>query len=84
MMETVTFYTKKDCSLCEEAYALLKMLQHHYSFQIEVIDIYQDDALLLEYQLLIPAIHVKDMLITCEQMDLATLEKTLQQLVTPR
>lgn len=77
-METVLFFTKEHCSLCDDAYALLKMLQFDYDFEIEEIDIYKDDQLLLEYQLLIPAIRIKDAFLTCEQMDLETLEKTIK------
>lgn len=78
-MLKVEFYTKEICSLCEEAYALLKMLQSEYEFVLDEIDIYADDALLEEYQLLIPAVRMNETLITCEEMGLETLEKALQE-----
>lgn len=78
-METVLFYTKENCSLCEDAYALLKMLQHDYSFQIEEVNIYENDELLLEYQLLIPAMRMNGTLLTCEQMDLEQMERVIKQ-----
>lgn len=75
----VTFYTKDNCSLCEDAYALLKMLQREYPFRLEEVDIYSDDNLLEEYQLLIPAVRMNDTLLTCESMELEQLENALRE-----
>lgn len=75
----VTFYTKKNCSLCEDAYALLKMLQREYIFRLEEVDIYSDDNLLEEYQLLIPAVRINETFLTCESMGLDQLENALRK-----
>lgn len=77
-MLQVTFYTKENCSLCEDAYALLKMLQREYTFHLEEVDIYSDDKLLEEYQLLIPAVRMNDTFLTCESMGLEQLENALR------
>lgn len=77
-MLKVDFYTKEVCSLCEDAYALLKMIQSEMPFELVEHDIYQDDFLLEEYQLLIPAIQVNDVFLNCEQMNYDTLASTLE------
>lgn len=75
----VIFYTKDVCSLCEDAYALLKMLQYEYEFEIEEVDIYSDDRLLERYQLLIPAVKINSTFLNCEEMSLEQLEDAIQQ-----
>lgn len=74
----VYFYTKENCSLCEEAYALLTMFQRDYNFSIEKRDIYKNDEWLEEFQLLIPAIEVKDKLLTCKGMQYDKIEQLLK------
>lgn len=74
----VHFYTKENCSLCEEAYTLLKMFQHDYQFTIEKRDIYKNDDWLEKYQLLIPVIEIKDKLLTCEEMHYDKIEALLK------
>ena len=78
-MVKLEFYTKHNCSLCDDAYALIMMLKNYYSFELEERDIYTNDSWLEEYQLLIPAVRIKDTLLTCEAMNLHQLEKALQE-----
>ena len=63
----ILFYTKDNCSLCEEAYALLKLFETDYEFEIEERDIYTNEEWLEEYQLLIPALQIGDTFLTCEK-----------------
>ena len=78
-MVTLEFYTKHNCSLCEDAYALIMMLKNYYSFELEERDIYTNDEWLEEYQLLIPAVRIKDTFLTYAEMSLEHLEKVLQE-----
>lgn len=55
-MKNIVFYTKENCLLCDDAYDLLKVIQEIEPFNIEVRDIYEDDDLLEEFQLIIPVI----------------------------
>ncbi|MBJ8007622.1 MULTISPECIES: glutaredoxin family protein [Bacillus cereus group] len=54
----VVLYTKKDCGLCVKAKQILKEVQGEYSFQIEEIDIYEDNDLLEKYHLMIPVVEI--------------------------
>ena len=77
-MKKAIFYTKEICSLCEDAEALLFMFQQDYSYSIEIRDIYQNDAWLEEYQLLIPVVEINGKQINCEEMSYEALEKFIQ------
>ncbi|WP_059103327.1 glutaredoxin family protein [Shouchella shacheensis] len=55
-MSSLTFYTKKNCPLCEKGYKVLQELQADYSFRIETVDIYEQEEFLEAYQLKIPVI----------------------------
>ncbi|OLO38158.1 glutaredoxin [Alkalihalophilus pseudofirmus] len=54
----VTFYTKENCSLCDNGLTALKIIQEGVPFDIEMIDIYKDDELLEKYQVMIPVVSV--------------------------
>ncbi len=57
-MLNVTMYTKENCPLCDEAELLLKDLQQELSFSYSKVDIYQNEELLEQYQLMIPVISI--------------------------
>ncbi|MFD2045041.1 glutaredoxin family protein [Ornithinibacillus salinisoli] len=77
-MLTIIFYTKENCSLCDDAKAILQLLQSDYTFAIEERDIYTKDEWLEEYQLVIPFVQINDIGIDCEQMSIKALEKALK------
>ena len=54
----VTLYSKHNCSLCDKGLTLVKQLQNDFPFELEVVDIYQDDALLELYQVMIPVVTI--------------------------
>ncbi|WP_188454088.1 glutaredoxin family protein [Virgibacillus oceani] len=78
-MLNVVFYTKENCSLCEDASSLLTLLQNEYAFTIEERDIYTNDKWLEEYQLLIPFVKINKIELNCEQINLESLEGALKQ-----
>jgi len=53
----LTLFTKKNCGLCEEAKEEIQSIKVE-NLEIEEIDIYSDDALLEEYQLMIPVVQI--------------------------
>lgn len=79
-MKKVIFYTKENCLLCDEALDLLKVIQSVEPFQVQVEDIYKDDALLEEYQLIIPVIKIDDEIIYGKSINFAEiLEKVKEE-----
>jgi glutaredoxin len=54
----LTLFTKENCGLCEEAKDAIRLVQSEYEIVVNEIDIYSDDALLEEYQLMIPVIQI--------------------------
>lgn len=78
-MMDVIFYTKENCSLCEDAHALLTVLQHDYPFTIEERDIYTNDEWLEEYQLLIPYVKINAVELNCEQVNFDSLDAALKE-----
>jgi glutaredoxin len=54
----LTLFTKENCGLCEEAKDAIRLVQSEYEIDVYEIDIYSDDALLEEYQLMIPVIQI--------------------------
>ena len=57
-MNTVTVYSRIGCHLCEDAEAILKLLQGELSFELEVIDIDKDPNLVNLYSDQVPVIHI--------------------------
>ena len=54
----LTLFTKENCGLCEKAKDAIRLVQSEYEIEVNEIDIYSDDALLEEYQLMIPVIQM--------------------------
>lgn len=52
----VTFYTKPDCPLCEEAKLMLKLAQEDFPLTWTEVNIESDDAIHEKYMLMIPVI----------------------------
>lgn len=69
-MKKVVFYTKENCLLCEEAFNLLTVIQDIEPFQLEIKDIYENDELLEEYQLIIPVIKIDEKEMFGDSIDL--------------
>ncbi|MFP3125183.1 glutaredoxin family protein [Ectobacillus funiculus] len=61
----VVLYSKGECCLCDNAKAILRELQKEFSFQVEEVDIYKDDALLEKYQIMIPVVEIDGKEIQC-------------------
>ena len=57
-MITVTLYTRKDCSLCEETKAQLKSLETELPHRLVEVDIESDPALLKKFLMSIPVVEV--------------------------
>ncbi|WP_217588600.1 glutaredoxin family protein [Lentibacillus saliphilus] len=78
-METVIVYTRTSCPLCEDAIALLHMLQLEYDIVIEERDIETNDEWLEAYQLVIPVVEVKGRQLNAQQINDDTLKQLLHE-----
>lgn len=79
-MVHVTLYTSKQCPLCEDAEHLLNMLTYDWDFQLNIVDIYEDDALLERYQLMIPVVVINEEEVDFGQVSKEKVEAYLKQI----
>lgn len=54
----VKYYTKENCSLCDKGLLVLEQIKKEVPLNVEMIDIYKDDALLERYQIMIPVVEI--------------------------
>jgi glutaredoxin len=52
----VTFYTKPNCGLCDEAKLMMQLVQEDYPLTWTEIDIQSDDEIHEKYMLMVPVI----------------------------
>jgi uncharacterized membrane protein len=57
-MLNVVFYTRDDCSLCDQALADLEELKSEFQFELSVTDIDSDSALQKKYLEIIPVVEI--------------------------
>lgn len=76
-MREVVLYTKENCPLCVEAKDLLLSLQETDPFQLNEVDIYSDDDLLEEFQLMIPVVEVDGEVVDFGQINLYKVQDKL-------
>ncbi|TQR06759.1 glutaredoxin family protein [Psychrobacillus soli] len=69
----VHFYTRPGCHLCEEARLMLKLVQEDVSFEINEVNIEEDDALHEKYMLMIPVVEFENEIIQYGQIDYVTI-----------
>lgn len=70
---SVKFYSRPNCSLCVEGLLLLKLVQEDSNFDIEVINIEEDEVLHEKYMLMIPVVEKDGNIIQYGALDYVTL-----------
>lgn len=75
----VKFYSRPNCSLCEEGLITLKLVQEDIPFKIEIINIEETDQLHEKYMLMIPVVEKNDQVIQYGILDYATLFEHLSE-----
>lgn len=75
----IQFYSRPNCTLCEEGMFTLKLVQEDVPFDIEVINIEQDDMLHEKYMLMIPVVKLDDRIIQYGQLDYPTLLEAVME-----
>ena len=56
MQKKITFYTRKNCPLCEKAKESILELKEDFDFTLEEIDINESDELTEKYGIMIPVV----------------------------
>ena len=76
-MQKVIFYSRPGCSLCEEGFLTLTLVQEDIPFKIEILNIEDDDALHEKYMFMIPVVEKDGQVIQYGQLDYVTLFEAL-------
>ncbi len=83
-MIRVFFYTKSDCGLCDEAWALLRRCGERYPLSIQVRDIQENPEWFERYWDRIPVIQVEGGATLEAPIHPAALERVLDQVTRQR
>ncbi|HEY9577428.1 MAG TPA: glutaredoxin family protein [Pseudobacillus sp.] len=76
-MKEVYFYTRAQCSLCEEAKRTLELVQEETPFHIYEINIDESDELTEKYGLMIPVVEMNGDIIQFGHVDYPTIKMKL-------
>jgi len=75
----LNYYSRPGCSLCEEGLVTLKLLQSDFQFEMNIINIEENDDLHAKYMLMIPVVEKDDEVLQYGHLDYVTLYEALQQ-----
>lgn len=73
----IQFYTRTNCSLCEEARLMLQLVSDDVKLQIDEINIEDDDRIHEKYMIRIPVIERDGLVIQEGRIDYLTLLEAL-------
>ena len=74
----VFFYSRPDCLLCVEGLSVLRLVQEDVDFDIEIINIEDNDSLHEKYMLMIPVVEKEGKVIQYGHLDYVTLLEALR------
>ncbi|MBS4178423.1 glutaredoxin family protein [Lederbergia citrea] len=75
----IIIYTRKQCPLCEDAIAIIQMLQKDHSFKIIEKDIETNDEWTEKYGIMIPVVEIKGEVIQYGIIDPVAIEERLRK-----
>lgn len=75
-----TLYSREGCTLCKEAYYLLRWLADEYPLNIQVVDITTDPDLELRYSLEIPVLEIEGNVIAVSMIEEYTVREYLDSI----
>ena len=78
-MTTVTIYSRQGCHLCEDAHQILESVREELAFEIAVIDIDGDEALIKLYSDQVPVIHIDGIHHDFYKVDLERFRSSLEK-----
>lgn len=74
----LTYYTRKQCQLCDDGKLVLQLLQKQYSFEIKEVNIDESDELTEQFGLMIPVVEIEREIVQYGIIDPVTIELFLQ------
>ncbi|MFJ7954112.1 glutaredoxin family protein [Lysinibacillus sp. NPDC096418] len=74
----IKYYGRANCELCVEGLRTLKLVQDDLAFEIEIIDIEENDAINEKYMLMIPVVEKEGRILKYGYLDYATLLEALE------
>lgn len=74
---TVKYYSRANCDLCVDGLRTLKLVQEDIAFEIEVIDIEENDEIHQKYMFMIPVVEKEGRILQYGKLDYATLVEAL-------
>ncbi|XP_056915389.1 glutaredoxin-like protein C5orf63 homolog [Takifugu flavidus] len=81
-LPTLTLFTKDPCSLCDEAKEALDPLRHRFVLQLVDISLPENRTWFDRYKWDIPVFHLNGRFVMKHRVDLALLDKLLQEAET--
>ena len=76
-MKKVQYYSRPNCSLCDEGLFTMQLVGEDVEFELEVINIENDDELHERYMLMIPVVVINDEIVQYGQIDYPTILERL-------
>ncbi|MCY9545502.1 MULTISPECIES: glutaredoxin family protein [Lysinibacillus] len=73
----VKFFSRDNCGLCVDGLLTLKLVQEDINFDIEIINIEEDESIHEKYMLMIPVVEKDGRVIQYGNLDYATLMEHL-------
>ena len=73
----VNYYSRPNCSLCEEGLLLLKLVKEDSEFELKIVNIEENDELHEKYMLMIPVVEKEGKVIQYGRLDYFTLVEAL-------
>lgn len=73
----IQFFSRANCPLCVEGLHTLKLVQEDVVFDIEIVNIEEDDLIHEKYMLMIPVVEKDGVVIQYGNLDYATLMEYL-------
>ena len=75
----ITFYTRPNCPLCDEAKLMITLVQEDIPFTLDERNIDERDEWTEKYGLMIPVVELDGEIVQYGQVDYVTLSKRLQK-----
>ena len=73
----ISYYTRPGCGLCEEGLLIVKMVQQEIPFELEILNIEEDEVSHQKYMLMIPVVAKGQEVLQYGQLDFVTIFEAL-------